>query len=277
MTRCWRSSISSRAPAGPAADEDLIGRGVVERAIDEIDTVAGAAQDLDPGRAREQSLDVAVVDGLDVDAVAQQERVLGGIGFVGRIRIPDPLDAAKRTGPVVTGVKLRPFAERFADVIGREQGGAARARVRERRRRDGGEIGARRHVGDRVVHEHRVELAREAQRPHVARQVLAIRVERLRQRQHPGREVGQRAAKVALHEAGVAAGAGAQLQQRSAARRARAFQRGDVRGRLVRVIGDRIEQAVPRCQLPVQQRFHAPKASARSAVCSARSRVQSRA
>ena len=83
----------------PAADEDLIGRGVVERAIDEIDTVAGAAQDLDPGRAREQSLDVAVVDGLDVDAVAQQERILGGVGVVGRIGIPDPLDAAKRTGP----------------------------------------------------------------------------------------------------------------------------------------------------------------------------------
>ena len=115
------------------------------------------------------------------------------------------------------------------------------------------------------MHHHGVELALQAQRAHVARQVLAVRVERLRQRQHPGREVGQRAAEVALHEEGVAAGASAQLQQRSAARRARALQRGDVRGRLVRVIGDRIEQAVPRRQLPVQQRLHAPKASARSA------------
>ena len=38
-----------------------IGGGVVERAIDQLDAVAGARENFDPGRAREQSLDVAIV------------------------------------------------------------------------------------------------------------------------------------------------------------------------------------------------------------------------
>ena len=98
--------------------------------------------------------------------------------FRRRDRDPRPTRCSGASAARRRRCEARPSRERLAHVVGREQRGAARARVGERRRRGRGEIRARGHVDHRVVDQHGVERAPEPQRAHVAGQVLALRVQR---------------------------------------------------------------------------------------------------
>ena len=70
--------------------------------------------------------------------------------------------------------------ERLARAVGDEQRDAAGARVREGRPHAVAQVVLGRHVRDRVVHEHGVERPPEPERPHVAEDVLAVRIQRPR-------------------------------------------------------------------------------------------------
>src|SRR6185503_20772462 len=79
----------------PAAQEDLVDFAVAERPLDDFGRVTRAVQELEPGRATEDALDVTVVDGRDLAAVPQQKHELDREARVRRIRIPAPHEASE--------------------------------------------------------------------------------------------------------------------------------------------------------------------------------------
>ena len=112
---------------------------------------------------------MAIVDGPHLAALAHQQRVLGACLAVARHRIPGPFEVAQRLLAGVAFVQRRALDERVREVVGREDRGTAWPRVDERRLDGCAQFRLRRHVGDAVVGEDRIEQAAEPQRPHVAR------------------------------------------------------------------------------------------------------------
>ena len=110
----------------------------------------------------------------------------------------------------------------------------------------------RRHVDDSVVREHDVEAALEPQRPHVADDVLALRVQGSRQRQHRLGDVRERAGEPALEVARVVAAAGTQLEQRPQLALSVGLRQPDDLGRLVRVVLRSGQQVEPSGELRVE-------------------------
>ena len=92
--------------------------------------------------------------------------------------------------PVVPAV-VGGWSEILADVIGREQRGAARLAVQVRRLDGALQVLLRRHVDDRIVNEHGVEPAAEPDGPHVAFDMLAFRIELAAHLEHARRHVDQ--------------------------------------------------------------------------------------
>ena len=135
---------------------------------------------------REEAVDVVVVDEprrlarlVEDDGVVDLER------RVARIRVGRPLEVAERApvGAVVTAV-VRARREGLAGAVGHEERDAARPGVREGGAHAGPEVVLGREVHHGVVDEDRVERAAEPERPHVAQNVLAARVERAAEREH---------------------------------------------------------------------------------------------
>ena len=114
----------------------------------------------------------------------------------------------------------------------------------------------RRDVGNRVVHEHGIEGAPEPQRPHVALDVLAFGVQRLAQREHLRREIGQRARELRLEVRRVVAAARAQLEERPGLGQLVLDQAAVARG-LAGVVCGRSQEVEPRCEVAVDP--HAPE------------------
>ena len=101
--------------------------------------------------------------------------------------------------------------ECFPNVVGENGDGSSRAAVDRRGpdrcldlRRVGG-------THDGIVHQHDVELSAEAQRPHVALEVLALRIDGPTHGQHSGRPVSQGQPVVTLEVKGEAPAAGPEL------------------------------------------------------------------
>ena len=103
-------------------------------------------------------------------------------------------------------------ANRLADVVGREDGHAAGPQVLGRGRERCPQVRLARHVADGVVDQHRVEGAPQAQRAHVADQVLALGIDRRADGQHRRRDVGQGELQPALEVRRHVPAAGTELQ-----------------------------------------------------------------
>ena len=143
-------------------------------------------------------------DDHEVDVV----RRLSGVGSVRPLEVPQP-------APVLGVVAARVDAgsERRGGAVRREHDDAPDPHVLGRRADAGPQILLAGQVRDRVVDEDHVEATPEAQRPHVAGHVLALRVERAADLEHRRREVGQRAGESPLQVEGVVAAARAELEQ----------------------------------------------------------------
>ena len=101
-------------------------------------------------------------------------------------------------------------------------------------------------VTHRVVDEDRVEQPAQAQRAHVALDVLAVRVDAPALLEHAVRQVGQRdVLNLSLVVPGVIAAAGAKLEQRARRRVARLDDRLEVERRLLAVLLGRRKQVEP--------------------------------
>ena len=122
------------------------------------------------------------------------------------------------------------------------------------------EILLRREVRDGVVDEDDVELSAEPQRPHVAFEVLALGVERAAEREHLGRDVGQRAVEARLQVRRVVPAARSELEQRpGVADRDVVHHAADER-RLVPIVGRVREEVEPRREV----RVHVQRGQTRS-------------
>jgi hypothetical protein len=137
-------------------------------------------------------------------------------------------------------------------VIGREHQGAARPAGHERGLDHLPEIGLGRHVRDGIVHEHAVELATQPYRPHVALDVLALRVEGPAHGQHARHAVDERHREVRPQVRRVVAAAAAELEQRPRRRLAGIVQLTAVERGLFGVLGRRREERPPGGQLVVE-------------------------
>jgi hypothetical protein len=100
---CRRAPGVASARGAPA-EEDLVRTSldrlvwvlVVDGALEELHVEAGLAQDADPHVACEHPFDVTIVNGLQREAVPQEERVVDRTRVVGRVGIPRPLEAPER-------------------------------------------------------------------------------------------------------------------------------------------------------------------------------------
>src|SRR5438132_3237339 len=127
--------------------------------------------------------------------------------------MPGPLqvaEAAPVLGVVAAVVGVR--AEFRADVVRREESSAAAPAVDEGRLNRCLEIVLCRHVDDRIVDKHRIELSADSQGAHVALDVFALRVYRAAQIEHPGRDISERYLEVGFHVESVVPTATAQLE-----------------------------------------------------------------
>jgi len=111
----------------------------------------------------------------------------------------------------VVGPRLEDLGRR----VGRQDHDATGAHVRRGGLDRPPQVALAREVGDRVVGEHHVEHPPEAERPHVADEMLALRVQRPAEGEHLGRQVGQRALEAGLQVRGVVAAARAELEERA--------------------------------------------------------------
>lgn len=114
------------------------------------------------------------------------------------------------------------------------------------------EIGARRHVADRVVHEDAVEGAPEPDRPHVALDVLALRVEAAAHRKHGGREVDERAGQKRLQVGGVVATTAAEVEKSARRPATVSFEQTAVEGGLLGVVAHWGQQGIPVGEVAVE-------------------------
>ena len=150
--------------------------------------------------SREDALDVMVVDDARLlSRLTQKHREVDLVRRVRRVRVGHPFEVAQRSAVVTVVTAVRGAqGERLARVVRHEDGDAAGPRVRVSGRHAVGEHVLARHVRDRVVHEHDVEGPSEPQRAHVPEDVLAVRVQLAREREHLRREIGQRAREMRL-------------------------------------------------------------------------------
>jgi hypothetical protein len=131
-------------------------------------------------------------------ALPEQDGEVHQIGLVVGVGVPVPFEVAEPSPAVVVSAVAGPRPEALPDEVRDEQGHAAGAEVNGGRLHGGPEVVARGHVVDGVVHEHRVELTAEPERPHVRLDVVAFGVDRPAEREHPRRQVGERHVEVAL-------------------------------------------------------------------------------
>ena len=105
--------------------------------------------------------------------------------------------------------------EGFGYKIRRDEDGAARTTMEVRCVNGGAEIVFVCHVADRIVYEHSIELASQAQSksPHVSFVVLALGIEPATVRQHSRRQVDERHSKLALQKRSVVAAATSQFEE----------------------------------------------------------------
>jgi hypothetical protein len=150
----------------------------------------------------------------------------------------------------------------LAHVIGREERRAARPAMDVCGLDRPPQIVDRRHVADGVVNEDAVEQARQADRAHVAFDVLALRVERAAHLQHAGRPIDQHHREPRFQVRGVVAAAAAQLEQRARRAVARRDQLLLVEARFLDVVGRIRQQRPPRRELVIEPRLGAVARSA---------------
>ena len=145
----------------------------------------------------------------------EHDRVVDLEARVARIGVGRPLEVPQRAavGAVVAAVVCA-GRERLARAVGDEERDAARPRVGEGRPEAGAQVVLGREVHDRVVHEDGVEGPAEPERPHVAEDVLAARVERAAEASICGERSESVHVNRSLQVGGVVAAARAELQQR---------------------------------------------------------------
>lgn len=137
-------------------------------------------------------------------------------------------------------------------VVWNEQGDAAGLQVHRSRRDRAGEIHLGKHVHDRVVDQHRVEVAPQSQRAHVALDVLGLGVQRPALRQHVLRDVGERHTPALLQVAGVVTAAATEFQHGFDRPLRQRLQSLDVARSFFGVVGRRRHQVPPPGQLRVE-------------------------
>jgi hypothetical protein len=135
--------------------------------------------------------------------------------------------------------------EIFPDSIRSEQGRSARSAVDEGGFDRLAQIGFGRHIADGIVDEDEVELPPEPRRPHVALDVLALRVQRQADLPHPGRWFNENHHESSLEMRGVVSAAAAKFQEGARRPRAGGSEGIPVKGRFLGVVGRRREERPP--------------------------------
>lgn len=102
------------------------------------------------------------------------------------------------------------------------------------------------------MEEHGIECSTEPQRPHVAVDVLAFRVQFPAEREHPVGHVRESALEVSFQVMGVVPCAGPELEQRGRLAHNGTPERGFERRGLIEVVGRRVDEPVPRRQLGIE-------------------------
>lgn len=176
------------------------------------------------------------------------------VARVAGIRIEGPLEVAQAAFAAVVAPVRRAAPETLARVIGREERHAAGVAVNERRPHRKTEVLLRCHVGNRVVHEHGVELPAEPDRPHVALRVPAFGIEHAAHLEHAGREVHEGHREVLLEVGRVAAPAGTKLENCSERHAGVSQHRSPEEPGLFRVVLGRRQDRPPLGQVAVQPR-----------------------
>jgi len=127
---------------------------------------------------------VIVRDARRLAVFHQNERVVHFVRVVVWVGVTGPFQVAHRAAGAVVATVICTGAEGLADVVGGEERGAAGSAVHVCRRDRCSEVVFRRHIDDRIVDEDGVELAAKADDPHVALEVLALRVQAAAHLQH---------------------------------------------------------------------------------------------
>lgn len=135
--------------------------------------------------------------------------------------------------------------ERLASAIGLEERDTTRPRVDKRCLERCAKIVLGRHVHHGIVEEDDVESAAEAQRSHVSRDVLALRIQAPREREHLLRDVRQGAREARFQVTRVVAATGSELEQRSELAIARRLGEPNDLGGLLRIVPRRGEEVKP--------------------------------
>ena len=111
----------------------------------------------------------------------------------------------------VVGTRL----EVLGQIVRAQQRHPARFEVRDSGAHYRPEIFGRRHVGDGIVDEHRVERPRKPEGPHVSHMLLQLWIELVAQAKHLGRQVHEHHVERGLHVQGVRPLTAAELEHRS--------------------------------------------------------------
>jgi hypothetical protein len=104
--------------------------------------------------------------------------------------------------------------KRLSDVVRCDHDRPANAAMNARSLDGAAHVGFVGHVHDRIVNEHGIELTIEADCPHIALNVLEIRIEGLAHQQHPGGLVDECHTEVLLHMPGIVAASAPELENR---------------------------------------------------------------
>ena len=174
---------------------------------------SGLAEQAQPRSPREHPETMAFLDGLvghpiGVEHIGHVGDVLG----IGGIGVPGPFRVAHAPADPVVAACAHILPKGLRDDVRSEQDRAAGCTVDPGGLDGRGQVALSGEIADGVVDEHRVELAVEPGRPHVADEVFTFGVEGLRERQHLGREVDERHGGVGFQVRGVVAAPAAEFE-----------------------------------------------------------------